>query len=166
MSRFSFLSVLHVPFETGSATEKGPKGVMMRGWAVTHSLVSSDNQWRGIIRWCCQLKIANGNLPADPHTGHLSDRPAWTHEPHFFSLNLPTLEALETLSYIQRSQGVKYKYFVTVLKSIFLVSVLYSTIYFDYLFTFYFYSSHFFSQIPVLYTFSKHHYYHRTPISP
>lgn len=72
---------------------------MKRSIAVTHSWVSSDNQWRGIICWCCQLKIAKGNLLAKPHAGHFicarSSR-LNTHKPHFFSLNLePTCSTLK-----------------------------------------------------------------------
>lgn len=62
---------------------------------MTHSWVSSDNQWREIIRWCCQLRIAKGNLLAKPHAGHsvcaLKIRKA-----HFFSPDLePTCSALK-----------------------------------------------------------------------
>lgn len=64
---------------------------MKRSMTMTHSWVSSDNQWRGIICWCCQLKIAKGNLLAKPHAGHfvcVRLSRLNTHKPHFSILRL------------------------------------------------------------------------------
>lgn len=60
---------------------------MKRSMTMTHSWVSSDNQWRGIICWCCQLKIAK----AKPHAGHfvcVRLSRLNTHKPHFSILRL------------------------------------------------------------------------------